>query len=164
MAPAHAPAAIGWWPLAPGWWASMGLAVLLSAALILWLRNPKRLLQRSALRQLRKIRASDADGTVVARAVQNLLRRYALHLFGYEAVASLTGEVWLEFIISHGGTALAGGPGKTLLQAAYGHHEQDDRKQWLEAAERFIARAGRKRQAVSHILKRRALDPGDNTR
>ena len=164
MAPAHAPAAIGWWPPAPGWWVLAALVVLLSTAWILWLRNPRRLLRRSALRQLQKIRKSDADGTAVAQAVQNLMRRYALHVFGYDAVASLAGEAWLQFVVSQGGNALAEGPGATLLRAAYGHPDQDDRGQWFQAAERFIARAGRKRSAVGSILKRRAASPGDSTR
>lgn len=145
LAPAHAPAAVGWWPPAPGWWVLAALAALSITALILWLRNPRRAVRRAALRQLRRIQASDADGTVVARAIQNLLRRYALQVFGYEAVASLTGDLWLEFVVTQGGSALAGSAGSSLLRAAYGYHDQDDRRAWLEAAERFIARAGRRR-------------------
>jgi Domain of unknown function (DUF4381) len=144
LAPAHAPAAPGWWPPAPGWWGLAVFAVVLSAMLISWLRSPRRALRRSALRQLRRIQASEADGTAVARAVQNLLRRYALQVFGHEATASLTGEPWLEFVVSQGGTPLAGSPGRSLLTAAYGNHDQDDRREWLQAAERFIKRAGRK--------------------
>ena len=145
MAPAHAPAAVGWWPPAPGWWVLAAFAALFITVLILWLRNPPRAMRRAALRQLRKIEASDADGTVVARAIQNLLRRYALQVFGYEAVAGLSGAMWLDFVVTQGGSALAGDAGSSLLRAAYGHHDQDDRRAWLEAAERFIARAGRRR-------------------
>ena len=145
LAPPHAPPAPGWWPPAPGWWGLALLALVASAALISWLRSPRRLLRRAALRQLRRIRASDADGAAVARAVQNLLRRYALHVYGYEATASLTGEAWLEFVVSQGGTRLAGGPGRSLLAAAYGNYEGDERREWLQAAEGFIKGAGRKR-------------------
>lgn len=150
LAPAHAPAAPGWWPPAPGWWGLALLALVSAAVLISWLRSPRRLLRRAALRQLRRIRASDADGAAVARAIQNLLRRYALHVFGYEATASLTGEVWLEFVVSQGGTLLAGRTGRSLLGAAYGNQERDERREWLEAAEGFIKRAGRKRYFRKH--------------
>jgi hypothetical protein len=101
------------------------------------------------LRQLERIRASDADGAAVARAIQNLLRRYALQLFGYDAVAGLSGDSWLSFVASQGGTSLSGTFGKSLLNAAYGHQDSDDRQQWFLAAERFIARAGRKWQRRS---------------
>jgi hypothetical protein len=119
---------------------------MLAAALVWWVRNPWRALRRTALRQLRVIRASDADGAAVARAIQNLLRRYALTVFGHDRVAKLTGEPWLQFVIAHGGGALAGAPGRSLLRTAFGNHVDDDRGQWLAAAESFIRRAPRKRR------------------
>jgi len=164
LAPAHPPASVGWWPLAPGWWILAAMTVLLSVAWIFWLRNPSRRLRQSALRQLRRLRASKADSTEVARAVQNLMRRYALQMFGYEAVANLTGQTWLEFVVSQGGRALSGAAGTSLLRAAYGDSNQDDRSQWLQAAERFIAKAGRKRFPMDFSLKHRAAKSGGPAR
>jgi uncharacterized protein HemX len=149
LAPAHAPAAPGWWPPAPGWWLLVAVFILAAAAWAVWQRNPQRRMRRVALQQLETLRASEADGPAVARAVQNLLRRYALHVFGYDLVARLTGDTWLEFVASQGGTSMVGESGQTLLSAAYGHHVIDDRQQWLLAAERFISRAGRKRPTTS---------------
>jgi hypothetical protein len=145
LAPEHAPAAPHWWPPAPGWWVLVVLLVA-TGVLVWWrLRHPRRpaaAVRRAALRQLQLIRASDADGAAVARATQNLLRRYAVAVFGTEQVARLTGESWLRFVVDAGGHALAGGPGRSLLAAAFGNHDVDDREHWIAGAEAFIKRAG----------------------
>jgi hypothetical protein len=146
LAPAHAPAAVGWWPPAPGWWVLGVLCVLLTAALIWTLLDPRRALRRAAIRQLQVIRASDADGPAVARATQNLIRRYAVEVFGRDRVARLTGEEWLSFVMDCGGDELAGAPGRSMLAAAFGNQASDDREQWFAAAEGFIKRAGRGRR------------------
>jgi len=142
LAPAHAPAAAGWWPPAPGWWILGVLLVAVVVFLIRRIRDPHRALRRAALRQLRIIRASDADGAAVARATQNLIRRYALAVFGHGRVARLTGEAWLRFVVDGGGEALAGAPGRSMLAAAFGNvGADDDRVQWTAGAEGFIKRA-----------------------
>jgi hypothetical protein len=146
LAPAHAPAAVGWWPPAPGWWVVGVSGVLLIAALAWTLLDPRRALRRTAMRQLRVIRASDADGPAVARATQNLLRRYALEVFGRDRVAQLTGEEWLGFVVDAGGDALAGAPGRSMLAAAFGNQASDDREQWFVAAQGFIKHAGKRRR------------------
>lgn len=147
LAPAHAPAAAGWWPPAPGWWAIALLCVLVVVFLVWKLRDPRRALRRAAMRQLQVIRASDADGAAVARATENLLRRYALEVFGRERVARLTGEAWLNFVMNAGGDALAGAPGRSMLAAAFGNTGADDREQWIAGADGFIRRAGKGRMA-----------------
>jgi hypothetical protein len=145
LAPGHAPSPPGWWPPAPGWWGVALVCVLLTAALVWWARDPRRALRRTALRQLQMIRISDGDGAAIARAIQNLLRRYALMVFGHDRVAKLTGESWLSFVISHGGEPLAGSAGRSMLATAFGNHADDDREQWLAGAEGFIRRAGGQR-------------------
>jgi hypothetical protein len=141
LAPGHAPNPPGWWPPAPGWWAVALLCVLAAAGLAWWARDPRRALRRTALRQLHLIQASDADGAAVARAIQNLLRRYALTVFGNDQVAKLTGEPWLRFVIAHGGAPLTGTSGRSMLTAAFGNNVVDDREQWAAGAKGFIRRA-----------------------
>ena len=143
LAPGHAPSPPGWWPPAPGWWGIALLCILVTAGLVWWARDPRRALRRTALRQLHLIRASDADGAAVARGIQNLLRRYALTVFGHDQVAKLTGESWLRFVIAHGGSPLTGASGRSLLMAAFGNYAGDDREQWAAGAEGFIRRARR---------------------
>jgi hypothetical protein len=112
------------------------------------MRDPRRALRRTALRQLRLIGTSDADGAAVARAIQNLMRRYALAVFGHDKVAKLTGESWLSFVIAHGGDPLAGAAGRSMLATAFGNHVDDGRQQWLAGAEGFIRAARQPKSAT----------------
>jgi hypothetical protein len=118
-----------------------------AAAAIAWWRNPRRRLQRATLRELRQIRAAEADPTLAAQAIQNLLRRYALARFGREGVAALSGSRWLGFLGEHGAESLSGPAGESLLAAAYGGRaiEGIDRDRWLLAAERFVRRGAARR-------------------
>jgi hypothetical protein len=145
LAPEHAPAPPGWWPPAPGWWVCLGVAALLAGGLLAWWRNPRRRLRRAALQELRAIRDRSADPAATARAVENLLRRYALAVFGAGATARLTGEPWLAFIRTHGGPASAESWGPSLLAACFGPAAaaNADRERWLASAETFVRRAGR---------------------
>lgn len=143
LAPAHAPPPPGWWPPAPGWWI---LAVLLLAAVtvgVWWWRDPYWSSRRAALRELRAIRAEESDVIASARAIESLLRRFAIAVFGVTRVARLTGQAWLEFVVAEGGAPLAGEAGHSLLAAAFGGVSSGDRERWLAAADAFV-RASRK--------------------
>ena len=106
LAPAHAPPPPGWWPPAPGWWLLAVLLLAATASAIWWWRDPYRRSRRVALRELRVIRAGDGDVVASARAIESLLRRFALAVFGSARVARLTGDAWLAFVAAQGGTAL----------------------------------------------------------
>jgi hypothetical protein len=144
LAPAHAPPPPGWWPLAPGWWILSGLLLAAVAAGIWWWRDPYWRSRRAALRELRSIRADDADVIANAQAIESLLRRFAIAVFGSARVARLTGEAWLAFVVAEGGAPLAGETGRSLLAAAFGGVASDDRERWIKAADAFV-RAGRRR-------------------
>jgi hypothetical protein len=148
LAPEHPPTNPSWWPPAPGWWVSSVLLLALIAAGIAWWRNPRRRLRRAALRELRRINITDADLGQTARAVQDLLRRYALAAFGHERVARLSGEAWLRFVAARGAEGLAGPLGQSLLSASFSGKITDrqyrDRDAWCAAAEQFLRRAVRR--------------------
>ena len=145
LAPDHAPAPPNPWPPAPGWWVVAVLTLIAIALLMRWWRDPQRRARRMALQELQHIRSSDGDGAAVARAIQNLLRRYALAVFGRQTIARLTGEAWLQFVAAEGGEALSGHVGRSMLSTAFGNHSTDERDQWAAGAEGFIRRAARKR-------------------
>ncbi len=84
------------------------------------------------------------EGPAAARAIENLLRRYAVALYGRDVVARLTGRAWLEFASSAGAARLSGEAGRTLLAAAFGDSSHAGREDWLTAAAEFI------RQAAAH--------------
>ncbi len=148
LAPAHAPPAPGWWPLAPGWWAAAGVALAAAAGLAWWWRrDPYRLRRRLALRELKRIEAADAEAPALAQAVENLLRRFAIAVFGTDRVARLGGEAWLVFVGSEGGELLAGDAGRSLLAAAFGGRVRDERERWLKGAAAFVRAAARNEPA-----------------
>lgn len=150
LAPPHAPPPPGWWPPAPGWCLLAGIVVALLVAAA-WLRlRPQALRRRRALRELRRIRmqlagvgdaAAAVDLADSARAIESLLRRYALVVFDRAEVARLSGQAWLSFLQQHGAAALSEEAGQSLLRAAFGGAVRDHRQAWLAGAEAFLRRA-----------------------
>ena len=99
----HLPAEIGWWPLAPGWWAVLAVALIL---LLLLLRFAMRRYaassaRRVALKQVESARADfAADRNVVklATRLSELLRRTMLAYAPRQDVAGLTGADWQAWL------------------------------------------------------------------
>jgi hypothetical protein len=149
LTPERAPAPPGWWPLAPGWWALAALIGLLIAATLLvrlWRRRaPKVDARRAALAELQRIRTSNSELAHTARAVESILRRYALAQFGTESIARLSGERWLQFMAERGGEQFSGEVGRSLLSAAFGARcATDQREGWFTTAELFIRYSSRR--------------------
>ncbi|NEV60751.1 DUF4381 domain-containing protein [Thiorhodococcus minor] len=119
----HLPEPVSWWPPAPGWWILLGLVMLASLAVALWLRRRHRRGRawRAAKQELAALRAayaSEGDARHYAMGLSRLLRRLALLRFPRERVAGLSGADWLEFLDATGGAGdFAKGPGRTLLLA-----------------------------------------------
>jgi hypothetical protein len=141
LAPAHAPSPPGWWPPAPGWWIAAVLVLAAIAAGVWWWRDPYRRSRRVALRELRAIRREESDLVASARAIESLLRRFAIAVFGGARVARLTGDAWLAFVAAQGGGPLAGEAGRSLLTTAFGGSVSNDRENWLAGADAFVRRA-----------------------
>lgn len=99
----HLPEAIGWWPLAPGWWLLIAIAL---AALALTLRGylqrrARGAARRQALRQLVELTVDyeqHRDATVFMAQLSSLLRRTMLAYAPRDEVAGLTGDAWLEWL------------------------------------------------------------------
>lgn len=78
----HLPPAPPWWPPAPGWWALAVLLLTLLLAGIWWWRRHRRALRqrRQVLRELDRLARQhqrDGDGSALASALHQLLRRVA---------------------------------------------------------------------------------------
>ena len=92
----HLPEPIGWWPLAPGWWVLIALAVaglvyLLYRQYLVWRSGRAR---RVALKELGRVRREYADGqdaVRLAKALSELTRRSMLAYAPRGEVAGLTG-------------------------------------------------------------------------
>jgi hypothetical protein len=86
------PAAVSWWPLAPGWWvilAFVAIAIVFFTARIFlqWKANAYR---RAALRELETL-------TTVTE-IHQLLKRTAIAAFPRDQVASLSGQAWCDWL------------------------------------------------------------------
>lgn len=99
----HLPDAVGWWPLAPGWW----LLIALGVALLGWLavlyrrRRAQAAARRYALRQLTALTNAyleHGDAVRLSAELSELLRRTMLAYAPRRDVAGLTGEAWLEWL------------------------------------------------------------------
>ena len=98
LAPLRAPASVGWWPVAPGWWIVLAMAIIALLLIGRWMRRRYRRghYRRVALSQLRHLRASEATTT----DINQLLKAAALKAFPAEQVAALHGQHWQNFLLS----------------------------------------------------------------
>ena len=92
----------GFWPPAPGWWVLVVIGILLLFWVVKWINNrikhnqPKKYF----IKQLAAIETACAPDKKIPALHQmsKLLRRFAIHKFGREKIASLHGDEWLKFL------------------------------------------------------------------
>ncbi|MEH6589543.1 MAG: DUF4381 domain-containing protein [Halioglobus sp.] len=101
--PLRDPAAIGWWPLAPGWWMLIALVIaLLLLCAWLWLRRYRACAYRRQaqiqLDQLIQSWRSDNDTSAYLGATNALLKSVCLHAFPWRDVAAINGSRWIDFL------------------------------------------------------------------
>ena len=127
----HLPDAVGWWPLAPGWWLML---LLLAAAFGFvairvyqrWRRNAPR---RYALKELKRCESeylAHRNPVLLGKQLSSLLRRGMLAYAPRAEIAGLTGAAWLEWLdrdmpLPYFHTE----GGKSLLQLPYRNPEDD---------------------------------------
>ena len=121
----HLPDAIGWWPLAPGWWVVIVLTLIgLGFLLRAWLRVRARgAARRFALRQLDSIVQQydeHKNPVTFGASLSELLRRTMLAYAPRLDVAGLTGEEWLRWLDQDlAQPVFSNGPGRQLLALPY---------------------------------------------
>ena len=134
----HVPAAVSWWPPAPGWWFLSAAAVLgyLQWRYLLftrWFRKPRRTspllgvgaVARDEMVGLRMRFDETRNVHELVSSLSILLRRVALELFPREEVAALTGESWLRWLDERAqGDVFSVGIGRVLIDAPYRSPEQ----------------------------------------
>ncbi|CAM4382857.1 MAG: hypothetical protein LEGION0403_FIIPPAGN_00720 [Legionella sp.] len=99
----HLPGAIGWWPLAPGWYALITLLILLVVVLAAYIyrRHHYALAKKQALVLLasyQKNYEKEHNTPSSSAQISELLRRVALVYYPRTEVASLHGDAWLQFL------------------------------------------------------------------
>ena len=135
------PPAVSWWPLAPGWYVVIGLALLALIPLARHAarRHRARAYRREALREIDALQRRAATGAASADAlaeVAALLRRVALHAAPRAEVAALAGQDWVEHLARMAGAPLAPAVADALLRAPYArrHGEGDAGAEVIAAA------------------------------
>lgn len=99
----HLPDPVGWWPLAPGWWVLITLAVagivyLLYRQYRRWRHNRLRRIALSELSRVYNNYRQGTDALTLAKDISELLRRAMLAYSPRAEVAGLTGEQWLAWL------------------------------------------------------------------
>ncbi len=121
----HLPEAISWWPLAPGWWVVIGIALVGIGFLIrAWLRTRAHsAARRYALRQLDAIVQQydeHKDPIAFGAKLSELLRRTMLAYAPRLDVAGLTGDEWLRWLDQDlAQPVFSNGPGRHILDLPY---------------------------------------------
>jgi hypothetical protein len=128
------PSDVPWWPLAPGWYAVSGIALI--AVLVLLQRSWKKwqanAYRRTALREL----ASAPD----APAIAEILRRTALVAAPRAMVTGKTGESWPEWLALQCSEPLPDKVRWQLTRSIYGRPtaDSDDSSALRDYAARWI--------------------------
>ena len=146
----HLPPPVSFWPPAPGWWI---LAVLLIPSLFIggvWLyrRHKKSNPKTEALRLLKDMQIlhqNSQDEVASLRNLSKLLRRTALTFYENDAVASLHGAAWLEFLDETGKTKeFSQGAGKVLGNEIFQQNVNPDMnalfplvKKWISSSRHY---------------------------
>lgn len=121
----HLPEAISWWPLAPGWWVVIALAIIgLGLLLRAWWRSRARgAARRYALRQLKDIESefeTRKNPVEFGARLSELLRRTMLAYAPRQDVAGLTGDDWLQWLDRDLAEPLfSTGPGRQIVELPY---------------------------------------------
>lgn len=118
----HLPEAIGYWPLAPGWWLLAILLLLATGFAVYFIRHQlqARRYRKVALQQLAKLQSAMTEPTTYLAGVNRLLKQTLLAAPQSTVPAGLTGEAWLAYLDATGQTNhFSTGPGQYLLDGPY---------------------------------------------
>jgi hypothetical protein len=127
----HLPEAIGWWPLAPGWWLLIALALIGLGLLLRWYlqRRARGAARRLALQHLGRLTAEyeqHRDAVAFMAQLSSLLRRTMLAYAPRADVAGLTGDAWLAWLDRDLEAPLfRSGAGRRLLELPYRRPDEE---------------------------------------
>lgn len=145
----HMPPPVGIWPLAPGWYGVIILAILALAGVLigLYYRYPHLLVKRQAQRLLKQYKQDfwvSKNTDEACSKVSSLLKRVAIAYFPRSEVAGLQGQAWLNFLNSTASNIDFKAVETQLLLAPYQNRNQDhDMELFFNYAEAWIKQRGK---------------------
>lgn len=100
----HLPDPVSWWPLAPGWWISLLLIIILIAAAYIFIpklirkikHQPASKLALAEFNLIQQQYKSQNNQQNLVQAISVLLRRVCMTYDSRQNSASLTGKAWIE--------------------------------------------------------------------
>jgi hypothetical protein len=144
----HLPEAIGWWPLAPGWYvltAGLVIACLLIGFLCRRYYSNGRA-KRDALRVLamyQKQYLQDANSQLCAANISELLKRVALAYYPRTQVAGLQGEAWIAFLNSSVNGVNFNSVRRELLELPWRPSQNQSLQLLFKTVQKWIMRQGK---------------------
>jgi hypothetical protein len=120
----HLPDPVSYWPPAPGWWvvAAIALAIIATTAVLTYKRYQRNAYRREAASKhniINQLRV-DGDKRGYHQQLNNLLKHTALTIDEREAISSLSGKDWLQFLDRSANTsAFTDGAGSILANGPY---------------------------------------------
>lgn len=143
----HLPEPISWWPLAPGWYVLMLLALVIVILIShsIYKRRTNALAKRKALELLKVYKEQyekDSNAQLASARISELLRRVALVYYPRTEVASIHGIAWVEFL-NKTGKKIDFNPVKSmLLDSPFKTAESVNLKPLFARAEQWIRQRG----------------------
>jgi hypothetical protein len=123
LADIHLPDGVSWWPLAPGWWVLIALAMIIAIALYYVRRHQQRNHYRHlSLQELLKAYQQQSSPAVYLQQVSSILRRTAMSAYPKNFNSSIKGDEWLLWLDAHcpaTADSFAHGTGRALLVGPY---------------------------------------------
>ncbi len=125
----HLPPAVGWWPLAPGWYALIVLIFVL-IGLISFLCYKRYLNTRAKKQALVLLQnyltfyEKDHNVQLASARISELLKRVALVYYPREEVASIHGQEWIGFLNKTSKGLDFESVKSMLLDSPFKHNEQ----------------------------------------
>lgn len=143
----HLPESIGWWPLAPGWYVVMLLALFLmiTVGYFAYKRHTNALAKNQALELLNTYKEQyekDRNAQLASARISELLRRVALVYYPRSEVASLHGDAWVEFLNQTGKGVDFKPVQSMLLDSPFKTSETVNLKPLITRAQRWIKQRG----------------------
>lgn len=130
----HLPDPISWWPLAPGWWITLAIALLIIATVYfarkIYLGKQLRRDISAELEHIKQQYQQTENKPQLARDLSVLLRRANISYYPESHIAGLTGKHWLQHLDKSNDKAPAdhlfqSETGEVLLSAPYLPDEAD---------------------------------------